>query len=109
MQYKFLKFLKENKEKKKVRQIFVTSHSTHITSAVSLDEIICLHSENGQTKVGYPGKVFPDDKSKKYVQRFLDATKSDMLFAQRVVLVEGLAEQLLLSILATYTGKSSRR
>lgn len=106
MQYKFLKFLKENKEKKKVRQIFVTSHSTHITSAVSLEEIICLHSENGQTKVGYPGKVFPDDKSKKYVQRFLDATKSDMLFAQRVILVEGLAEQLLLSILARYMGKS---
>ena len=106
MQYKFLKFLKENKEKKKVRQIFVTTHSTHITSAISLDEIICLHSENGRTRVGYPGKVFPDDKSKKYVQRFLDATKSDMLFAQRVVLVEGLTEQLLLSILAKYAGKS---
>lgn len=106
MQYNFLKFLKENKEKKKVRQIFVTTHSTHITSAVSLDEIICLHSENGQPKVGYPGKVFPNDKSKKYVQRFLDATKSDMLFAQRVILVEGLAEQLLVSILARYVGKS---
>jgi putative ATP-dependent endonuclease of the OLD family len=106
MQYKFLKFLKENKEKKKVRQIFVTTHSTHITSAVSLDEIICLHSENGQTKIGYPGKVFPDYKSKKYVQQFLDATKSDMLFAQRVILVEGLAEQLLLSILSRYMGKS---
>lgn len=106
MQYKFLKFLKENKEKKKVRQVFVTTHSTHITSAVLLDEIICLHSENGQTKIGYPGKVFPDDKSKKYVQRFLDATKSDMLFAQRIIFVEGLAEQLLLSILARYMGKS---
>ena len=106
MQYKFLKFLKENKERKKVRQIFVTTHSTHITSAISLGEIICLHSENGQTKVGYPGKVFPDEKSKKYVQRFLDATKSDMLFAQRVILVEGLSEQLLLSILAKYLDKS---
>lgn len=106
MQYKFLKFLKENKEKKKVRQLFVTTHSTHITSAISLDEIICLYSDNGQTKVGYPGKVFPDDKSKKYVQRFLDATKSDMLFAPRVILVEGLAEQLLLSIIARYMSKS---
>ena len=106
MQYKFLKFLKENMKKKKVRQLFVTTHSTHITSAISLDEITCLYSENGQTKVGYPGKVFPDDKSKKYVQRFLDATKADMLFAQRVILVEGLAEQLLLSILARYMGKS---
>jgi len=106
MQYKFLKFLKANRENKKVRQIFMTTHSTHITSAVSLDEIICLYSENGQSKPGYPGRVFPDDKSKKYVQRFLDATKSDMLFAQRVIFVEGLAEQLLLSIFARYIGKS---
>lgn len=101
MQYKFLKFLKEGKNN--ARQIFVTTHSTHITSAVSLDEIICLHQEKGETHVGYPRLVFPpDNKSKKYVQRFLDATKSDMLFAQKVILVEGLAEQLLLSIFAKY-------
>lgn len=95
MQYKFLKFLNENKKEKKVRQIFVTTHSTHITSAVSLDEIICLHNEGGETNVGYPKKVFLNGdgteniKSKKYVQRFLDATKSDMLFAQKVLFVEG--------------------
>jgi len=106
MQYKFLKFLNENKEEKKVRQIFVTTHSTHITSAVSLDEIICLHNDNGETNVGYPSKVFEDDKSKKYVQRFLDATKSDMLFAQKVLFVEGIAEQLLMSIFANYLDKS---
>lgn len=106
MQYKFLKFLKQNRKERKVRQIFVTSHSTNITSAVSLDEIICLHSENGTTSVGYPGKVFPDDKSKKYVQRFLDATKSDMLFAKNVILVEGLAEQLLMSVFAQYEKES---
>lgn len=112
MQYKFLKFLSANKKAKKVRQIFVTTHSTHITSAVSLDEIICLHNENGETHVGYPKKVFLNGdgteniKSKKYVQRFLDATKSDMLFAQKVLFVEGIAEQLLLSIFANYLEKS---
>jgi len=106
MQYKFLKFLKQNKTQNKARQIFITTHSTHITSAVSLDDLICLHNENGVTTVGYPGKVFPDDKSKKYVQRFLDATKSDMLFAQKVILVEGIAEQLLMSVFAQYENKS---
>jgi putative ATP-dependent endonuclease of OLD family len=112
MQYKFLKFLNENKKKKKVRQIFVTTHSTNITSAVSLDEIICLHNEGGETNVGYPKSVFlnadgtENVKSKKYVQRFLDATKSDMLFAQRVLFVEGIAEQLLISIFANYLDKS---
>ena len=112
MQYKFLKFLNENKKEKKVRQIFVTTHSTHITSAISLDEIICLHNEGGETNIGYPKKVFlnadgtENVKSKKYVQRFLDATKSDMLFAQKVLFVEGIAEQLLLSVFANYLGKS---
>jgi putative ATP-dependent endonuclease of the OLD family len=111
MQYKFLKFLNKNKENNKVRQIFVSTHSTHITSAVQLDDIICLHNENGETIVGYPGKVFQDNdpkNSKKYVQRFLDATKSDMLFAQKVILVEGLAEQLLIPTLVRYINAESK-
>lgn len=108
MQYKFLKFLNEHKKEKKVRQVFVSTHSTHITSAVSLDEIICLHNENGVSKIAYPKKVFPEgeEKSKKYIQRFLDATKSDMLFAQKVLFVEGIAEQVLMSIFANYIDKS---
>lgn len=112
MQYKFLKFLKQNyKEHHRARQIFITTHSTQITSAVSLDEIICLHSvEAGKVKVCYPAKTFPDtpegQTSKKYVQRFLDATKSDMLFANKVIMVEGVAEELLLPILARYSERS---
>ncbi len=106
MQYKFLKFLKANRKAKKVRQLFLTTHSAHITSAVSLDEIICLSNNRGKTAVGYPGRVFPDEKSKMYVQRFLDATKSEMLFAKSIILVEGIAEQLLMSIFAQYEGKS---
>jgi putative ATP-dependent endonuclease of OLD family len=108
MQYKFLKFLKENRLERKVRQIFVTTHSTHITSAVSLDDIICLHNEGNSITAGYPGKCFSADvrgqESKAYVQRFLDATRSDMLFAQKVVFVEGLAEQILLPTLTKYMG-----
>lgn len=108
MQYKFLKFLKENRRQQKVRQIFVTTHSTQITSAVPLDDIICLHNEEGTITAGYPGKCFPDDapgqEAKAYVQRFLDATRSDMLFAQKVIFVEGLAEQVLLPTLTKYIG-----
>ena len=112
MQYKFLKFLDKNlKVDHKVRQIFITTHSSQITSAVKLDDIICLHKgEDGVTNVCYPGKVFTnseeDKKSKNYVQRFLDATKSDMLFARKIILVEGIAEDLLMNTLARYDGKS---
>ncbi|GFZ94126.1 ATP-dependent endonuclease [Paenibacillus marchantiophytorum] len=103
MQYKFLKFLREN-AKEKVRQIFITTHSPNITSAVSLDEIICLHKKDDNTlNIGYLGKAFGKDlKSKTYVQRFLDSTKSDMLFARGVILVEGITEQLNMSIFAQY-------
>lgn len=49
MQSKFLKFLNSNEQ---ARQIFITSHSTHITSAVDLDSIICLYQDvEGLSKV----------------------------------------------------------
>jgi putative ATP-dependent endonuclease of the OLD family len=104
MQYKFLKFLKNN-QKREVRQIFITTHSPNITAAIDLDDIIvfCINSKN-EINIGYPGKVFgdsPDDqKSKAYVSRFLDVTKSDMIFAKGIIFVEGISEQLLLPTLA---------
>lgn len=112
LQYKFLKYLKDEQvNKKKVRQLFVTTHSTEITSAVSLDELICLYNDlNGKVSVAYPGKLFGDStedmESKQYVQRFLDAIKSDMLFADRVCFVEGKAEELLIPVFAEHMGKS---
>jgi len=99
MQYKFLKFLNKNKVHD-VRQIFITSHSPNITAAIDLDDLIVLGKENKEIVVAYPGKVFSksdeDQISKKYVQRFLDVTKADMFFAKGLVLVEGIAEQLLI-------------
>jgi len=108
LQSKFLKFFEENlKTNKQARQVFVTSHSTHITSAVELDSIICLYTDTDSTfRIGYPGKVYSNSKvdksSKIYAQRFLDATKSNMLFAERIIFVEGLSEQLLISCFAKY-------
>ncbi|MGX8791839.1 ATP-dependent nuclease [Oceanobacillus sp. M60] len=106
MQNEFIKFLKNNIDNKKVKQIFITSHSTHISSATELDDIICLFTNNGKRNVSYPGQVFTEAKSKKYVQRFLDATKSNMLFAEKIIFVEGIAEQLLLRVFAEYLGIS---
>ena len=58
--------------------------------------------------MSYPGRVFADSPegraSKKYVERFLDATKSNMLFAKGIIFVEGIAEQLLIPCFAEYIG-----
>lgn len=110
LQYNFLKFLKEEVESQKYsRQIFITTHSTQITSAVGLDSIICLETDDDiNIEPKYPAKVFScskeDQKSKRYVERFLDATKSAMLFAESVLFVEGTAEQILFPVLAEKCG-----
>ena len=113
LQYNFLKFLKEEIDNQQIsRQIFITTHSTHITAAVGLDPIICMnYNESGEIVPSYPGRVFSktdkeDIKSKKYVERYLDATKSEMLFAKSVIMGEGIAEQLIFPILTEYDNKS---
>lgn len=98
LQYKFLSFLKQEIKEKSVRQMFITTHSTHITSSVGLDDMICLYGTEN-TKVAYPGKLFVNTQegrdAKAYVERFLDVIKSNILFADKVIFVEGLAEQIL--------------
>lgn len=112
MQYKFLQFLQDNKANGHVRQIFMTTHSTQIASAVKLDDLICLTSPKlGQINVGYPRVIYKKDiaddmNSKQYVQRFLDATKADMFFANKLIFVEGVAEELLLPVFARYMNKN---
>ena len=107
MQYKFLKFLKENQDTE-VNQIFITTHSPNITAAVDLDDIIVLQKNDKETRVAYPGQVFTntpeDQKSKNYVKRFIDVTKADMFFSKNLILVEGLAEQLLVPEFAAAMG-----
>lgn len=59
MQYKFLQFLQDNKANGHVRQIFMTTHSTQIASAVKLDDLICLTSPIlGKINVGYPRVIY---------------------------------------------------
>jgi putative ATP-dependent endonuclease of OLD family len=113
LQYKLLAHIvgRVEKEPHLNRQVFVTTHSTHVTSAACLAPIICLSvRESGENGVAYPSRLFPDTdegkESRTYVERYLDATKSAMLFAKATMLVEGIAEQLLIPAFATREGLS---
>ena len=107
MQSDFVHFIHRNLENNKVKQVFVTTHSTHISSELNLDQIIVFYKEKNESKVSYPGKALEQEpESKKYIQRFLDATKSNMLFAEKIIFVEGITEQLLVPVFAEYMGKS---
>jgi putative ATP-dependent endonuclease of the OLD family len=107
LQYKLLKYIQKRLSPEKTsRQAFLTTHSTHITAAAGLEPIICLSlsDADGVVHVAYPARVFGKSKegeaSRNYVERYLDATKSNMLFAKGVIFVEGIAEQLLVPCLS---------
>jgi putative ATP-dependent endonuclease of OLD family len=104
LQYKLLKYFTKQDQ---TRQIFMTTHSTHITAGAGLNPIICLSSNSlGEIVVVYPSECFQENllglTSRKYVERYLDATKSNMLFSKGVLFVEGIAEQLLIPSLTEY-------
>ena len=112
LQYKLLKYIQKRISPEKTsRQVFLTTHSTHITAAAGLEPIIglSLSEADGGVHVGYPARVFGKSKegeaSRNYVERYLDATKSNMLFAKGVIFVEGIAEQLLVPCLSECIGR----
>lgn len=113
LQYKLLKYIQKRLSPEKTsRQVFLTTHSTHITAAAGLEPIICLSlsETDGGVHVAYPSRVFGESTegkaSRNYVERYLDATKSNMLFAKGVIFVEGIAEQLLVPFLSQCIGRS---
>ncbi|HMO16345.1 MAG TPA: AAA family ATPase [Pirellulaceae bacterium] len=113
LQYKLLSHIVSRVEKEPHlnRQVFMTTHSTHVTSAARLAPIICLSvRETGEIGIAYPSRLFPETtagkESRTYVERYLDATKSAMLFAKATLFVEGIAEQMLVPAFALRDGLS---
>lgn len=125
MQYKLLKYLssleekdiqvsKDNPGSKIIKnQIFITTHSSNISAAANIDNMILLNYHRNTQKKEFNVESHnlkrkfskPDyNDSKKHLAKFLDVTRSDMLFANKVILVEGLAEKLLMPLFAEKMG-----
>ena len=98
LQTRLLKYLADTAQKTGV-QVIVTTHSTVLASAVPMNAIV--HMTAGAPPVatrlvecGLP------DKSERFVNRWLDVTKSNLLFARGLMFVEGIAEAILLPEMA---------
>ncbi|MDP8203952.1 MAG: AAA family ATPase [Candidatus Tenebribacter mawsonii] len=108
MQYKLFSYLRKIDDEDKLKQqIFVTTHSSNITAVAGLDNIYMLdyqrenNAADGISRSLKEQFIDPEnpkdaEKAKNHMMKFLDVTRSDMLFASRVILVEGIAEKLLL-------------
>lgn len=118
MQYKLFKYLKNlDKNNELNQQIFVTTHSSNISAVAGIDNMFmlsyersdeysdcCQQSLEEQFKDS-DGKTEKKD-AKLHLAKFLDVTRSDMLFADKVILVEGIAEKLLMPLFMDACGCS---
>lgn len=79
-------------------QILVTTHSPSIASDLHLDNLVLV--EQGRAFPLRKGMTHLDASDYRFLERFLDSTKSNLFFARGVMVVEGDAENILLPVLA---------
>lgn len=84
-------------------QIFITSHSPTITAKSDINNVKVLQRQSNSVKAFcfniLSGVDYTND-NRKYLRKFLDTTKSQLFFASGAILVEGIAEAILLPILS---------
>lgn len=117
MQYKLFKYLKKLDEDNDLnQQIFVTTHSSNISAVAGINNMFMLayerDRESPDCRQQSLAEQFKDNdgqtavkaEAKAHLTKFLDVTRSDMLFADKIILVEGIAERLLMPLFMELCG-----
>lgn len=86
------------------RSSIVTTHSPHVSSATSAKNLVVLRASPEGTKVFAGSTADLTIKEWADADRYFDATRSELIFSQRVLLVEGVAEQILVPTFAKSIG-----
>lgn len=85
-------------------QVIASSHSPILTSQAPIDSVISVHETLNKVTAVSVCMLDYDPVLKKKLQRFLDATRAELFFARRILMVEGIAEALLIPVLARIAG-----
>ena len=87
-------------------QIIVTTHSPNLTAWISPEHLVVVRSRRDESTRSFWTCVVPVADLRltraevRKVSRYLDVTRSAVLYGNRVILVEGIAEAILLPVLA---------
>ena len=100
IQSKLIKYLQKLSNEKNNLQIILTTHSAVLASSVSVDTIIHVTGTETGITVKKLSDFGLDDSIKNYLNRWMDITKSTLLFSKGVILVEGICEAMLLPAFA---------
>ena len=86
------------------RSTLVTTHSPHIVSVTDPKQLVMLRA-TGATSTAFAAlEADLNDREWDDIARYLDVTRSELVFARKVLLVEGLSEHLLLLPIAAHEG-----
>ena len=89
-------------EKNTYTQFILTTHSNNLASSINPKNLILLYNNKAFSMAESETKLEKEDYE--FLERFLDATKSNLFFAKGLIFVEGDAENLLLPALAELIG-----
>lgn len=82
------------------RTTLVTTQSPYIASVAPPRSLVVLRSAGRQTRACAASTAHLDDAEWADIARYLDATRAELVFARKVLLVEGYGEQVLLPSVA---------
>jgi putative ATP-dependent endonuclease of OLD family len=88
-------------------QVVVTTHSPNFASSARVERLTVLARASAEAppEARLPRDFGLEPTQLAYLRRFLDVTKASLFFARGVILVEGVAEQLLLPVIAERIGR----
>lgn len=96
-QLRVIKHFEKSADETGIQYIF-TSHSPVLAASISLESLIFIYKKQAYPMKKGHTKLKVDDYE--FLERFLDATKANMFFAQGIIFVEGDAENLLIPAIA---------
>lgn len=85
-------------------QVIVSSHSPILASQAPIDSIVSIHERGKKVDAISMCSIEIEERLKKKLQRFLDTTRAELFFARKILMVEGVAEALLLPVLTKIAG-----
>jgi putative ATP-dependent endonuclease of OLD family len=114
MQYGLVRYLRRVVESRPDLQVIVTTHSGEMVAATDPSEIVVLRRGAGGAPIARSLRQLPISASKRDQQfqltrLHLDASRSAALFADRVLVVEGVTEASLLRVLGRAWAKDDSR
>ena len=102
-QLRLIEYLQDEIAERSGVQLIMTTHSPNLASKVKLDNLIICRGDKALPM----GSDFTELEKGDYLflERFLDVTKGNLLFALGIILVEGDAENILIPVIADILGK----